>query len=328
MFGPLLEEEEFEFDAEPEFDDGRLIPDVAVPFDALKKLNASVDLNIGSLTRDRLHIQNIDLVVELQDGVLDVRNASFDGRSGWVKARGGLEPAGGVGKASLELIARDLSLGLSQLNQDAAMTADIDIKLESAGVDARTIAGNLKGVVFADVRGGRMTNNRALDALYGDMLTEILGTINPFYEAETSTNFECVVLSMEIIDGHIESVPNSFFSTDKVRLTSKSTANLKTEEIDMNFRSTPQQGLSISGGELFNPYIKVVGTLAAPKLAVDEAGVLISGGAAVATGGLSVLAKMTWDRLSRSADPCGDTAEKGRKALGDGFPDIEYAVSE
>lgn len=325
VFGALLEEEEFEYDPEPEFNDGRLIPDMAIQFDVLKKLDASVDVNIGSLTRDALHIRNVELVVELQDGVLDVSNASFDGRAGRLKMRGKIEPAGGAGKASLELVARDFAFGLVEINRDVAMTGDIDIKLESTGADVRTLAGNLNGVVFADTRGGRMTNSRALHAIYGDTLTEIFSAINPFYKAEPSTNFKCVVISLEVVDGKFTSVPNSFFSTDKLRLTTKSSIDLKTERINLNVRSTPQRGLSISGAELFNPYLKIVGTLAAPRLAVDEAGVLVSGGAAVATGGLSVLAKATWDRLSRSREPCVDTAEKGRKALGDRFPDIPQA---
>jgi len=328
VLGPLLEEDESAYDAEPEFDDGRLIPDMAVPFDTLKKLNATVDVDIGSFTRGNLHVRNIDLVVELQDGVINVRNASFDGLSGWLKARAKLDPAGGAGKASLELVARNFALGLSELNLDAAMTGDLDIKLESSGLDARTLAGNLNGVAFADTRGGRITNSRAIQAIYGDMLTEIFSTINPFYKSDPKTNFNCIVLPLEVVDGNLTSVPNSFLSTDKLRLTSKSSINLKTERINMNVRSTPQKGLTISGGELFNPYIKIVGTLASPRLAIDEAGVLISGGAAVATGGLSVLAKATWDRVSRSRDPCNDTAKKGREALGDRFPDVQPASSE
>jgi hypothetical protein len=160
------------------------------------------------------------------------------------------------------------------------------------------------------------------------MLTEILNTINPFHKSDPVTNFNCIVMPVKFTDGKVTSHPNSFISTSKVRMTLKSTIDLNTEKISMNIRTTPQRGLSISGGELFNPYIKIVGTLAAPRLAVDEAGVLISGGAAVATGGLSVLAKATWDRLSRSRKPCIDTAEKGRQALGEKFPDLENASSE
>jgi uncharacterized protein involved in outer membrane biogenesis len=327
-FDSLLEEDEFEYDPEPEFDDGRLIPDMLIPFDSLKKLNASIGVSIDSFTSNALLMRNIKLAVELQDGVLDVSNASFDARSGWARARAKLDHAGGSGKASLEFVARDFAMGLAQMNVDLAMTGDMDIKLESTGVDVRTLAGNLNGVVFADTRGGRMTSSRTLNAIYGDMLSEILSAINPFYKSDPTTDFKCIVIALEIVDGRLSSVPNSYFGTDKIRLTSKSSIDFKTEKIDMNIRTTPQQGLSISGAELFNPYLKIVGTLAAPRLAVDEQGVLISGGAAVATGGLSVLAKMTWDRVSRSREPCKDTAKNAREALGVQFPNIPPAVDQ
>jgi uncharacterized protein involved in outer membrane biogenesis len=325
LFGALLEEEELSSDAEREFDDGRLIPDMPVPFDALKQLNATVDIDIGSFISGNLHMRNINVAVELQDGVIDVHNASFDGLSGWLKARAKLEPADGAGKASLELVARNFAPGALELNLDAAATGDLDISLESSGVDTRTLAGNLNGVLFADMRGGQITNSRAFSVIYGDMLTEILSAINPFYKSDPKTKFNCIVLPIEVVDGNLSSAPNSFVSTDHIRLTSKSAINLKTEKIDMNFRTTPQRGLTISGGEIFNPYIKIVGTLASPKLAIDETGVLVSGGAAVATGGLSILAKATWDRVSRSRDPCNETAQKGREALGDRFPNIRPA---
>ena len=49
--------------------------------------------------------------------------------------------------------------------------------------------------------------------------------------------------------------------------------------------------LSVSAAELVNPYVQIVGKLAQPRLAVGETGVLITGGVAVATGGLPLLAR-------------------------------------
>ena len=70
-----------------------------------------------------------------------------------------------------------------------------------------------------------------------------------------------------------------------------------------------------SAGELLNPYIKIGGTLAEPRLMTDTSGALISGGAAAATGGLSIVGKSLWDRLSRSGDPCGDLAAEAKASL-------------
>ena len=56
--------------------------------------------------------------------------------------------------------------------------------------------------------------------------------------------------------------------------------------------------------------------------AVDEKGVLVTGGAAVATGGLSVLARAAWDRLSRAGDACKNASDQGRKALAQRYPGL------
>jgi hypothetical protein len=162
--------------------------------------------------------------------------------------------------------------------------------------------------------------------LYGDMVDQILGAINPFQTTDPDTDFECIVVPLEIENGTVKSSPNSLVSTDKIRVLSTSVVDLKTETIDFNIRTTPKKGITISAGEILNPYLKIVGTLAAPRLAVDEKGVLVSGGVAVATGGLSILARAAWDRLSRSDDACDEAAKDGRKALGNRFPKIEVAA--
>ncbi len=328
VFGPLLEEQEFEYEPEPVFADGRLIPDIAVPFDAMKLLNATVSVDIRELVRDSLHMRNVDLAIELQDGVLNVQNASFDAHSGWIKARGKVEPADGTGRVSLELVARNFGPRIWMQDPDDAMTGDIDVKLDSNGVDTRTLAGSATGMILVDIRGGRLANSQTLQAIYGDMLTEILNVINPFYKADPYTDITCVVLALNLDDGRVTSAPVSFVGTDKIRLSLKSAIDLKSEAIDMGIKMTPQQGLKISSGEILNPFVKVIGTLAAPGLAVDETGVLVSGGVAVATGGLSVLAGMAWDRLSRSKDPCRDAAIQGKEALADRFPDLGKGLAQ
>jgi len=50
--------------------------------------------------------------------------------------------------------------------------------------------------------------------------------------------------------------------------------------------------------------------------------VLLSGGAAVATGGLSLVARGLWNRLSRSGDPCKQVTDGAIDKLGDRFPQL------
>jgi hypothetical protein len=323
IYEPLVvEEEEFEYDPKPVFEDGKLIPDFEVPFDLMEDIDAALDVDIGLLQRGNLLMTDVELDAKLEDGVLGISKAAFKARSGALTAKAHLDPAGGEGAASLQLVARRFALGMSELNVDLAMTGDIDINLRSSGTDLRTLLGNANGEFFLNARGGRVTNNRFIQAIYGDLLQEIFATINPFRQTDPYTDFKCIVIPLKFDAGQVTSAPTGFINTSKIRMATTKSLDLKTEKLQVTVRTTPERALSISAGELVNPYVQVVGTLAAPRLAVDETGLLITGGAAVATGGLTILARGIWDRLARSREPCGQASARAIEDLEDRFPDL------
>ncbi len=297
----------------------RLAPAYDLPFDAMASVNATVDVTIGQLERDDLRVRDLQLHADLKDGVFTLRESGFRGFEGFIQARATIDPADGNGRARVELIARDFAPNLT----DLAMRGSIDVDLEASGNDVRTLLGSANGIVVADLRGGRTGNSRFVQMIYGDLLNEIIGTINPFSRSDPYTRFECIVIPAQVANGVVSSTPNSFIRTDKMNIAMKSNIDLNTERLEINLRTSPRQGLGISAAELLNPFIRITGTLSRPRLAVDEQGVLITGGAAVATGGLSLLARGLWDRLTRDSDPCEVTGTEGRKQLADRFPVME-----
>lgn len=319
---PLLEEADVVYEAEPAFDDGRVIPDVKMPFDAMRKLNASVVVDIGELQREELRLSNVTLRGELRDGALRVHDAGFQAGDGWLQARAALEPAEGAGRATLAAKAEGLTFGYIGLGVGPSTRTGFDVNLATTGADLRTMAGNANGVLFLDGRNFTVPSNTFLKRLYGDLLNEIFETINPFSVAETETAISCIVLPIKIDNGQLGVNPEALVRTDKLRIVSDASIDLKSEKLEMSFRTTPRRGITISAGEILNPFVMVVGTLASPRLAVDATGTLISGGAAVATGGLSILARATWDRLVRSRTPCETAAEQGLEALRERFADL------
>jgi len=86
--------------------------------------------------------------------------------------------------------------------------------------------------------------------------------------------------------------------------------DLKTEKMHFNFNATPNKALKISAGELFNPYILVGGTLSKPEVGLDPARVLLHGGAAIGTAGISILAKGVLDRLGNTVPLCREMLEE------------------
>ena len=323
---PLLEEDT-DYEVAPKFDDGRLIPNIKLPFDAMRKLNASVTVDITELQREALVLNSISLRAELQDGALRLHEAGLRSGDGWLRLRGALEPADGAGKAMLAIKGEHLTFGFIGLGVGASTQTELNLNLEATGTDLRALAGNSNGVLFLNGQNFTIPNNTFLKRLYGDMLNEIFETINPFSKTDPETRISCIVLPIEILDGRLGVNPEALVRTDKIGIVSDASIDLKSEKLEMSFRTTPRKGLTISAGEILNPFVMVVGTLAAPRLAVDAKGTLISGGAAVATGGLSILARATWDRLIRSKNPCETAAEQGLEVLQDRFAEFPGEAS-
>jgi uncharacterized protein involved in outer membrane biogenesis len=321
-FAPLMEEQELEYDPTPVFDDGRLIPDIEIPFDRLRNLNARIRIDIGELQRDALHVTDLKTDLELLDGELTLHEFSVQPPAGWIQARGSLGPADGSGKATFSAAGRDVSFGMSKHNTDLKGRSNLEMNLESSGTNIRSLAANLDGVLFVHSTNIIVPENRFLKRLYGDMLTEIVSTINPFSKSSTNNLLDCVVLPLEITKGALITKPFALVLNSNARMVIKSSINLRTEKLSMSFNTTPRKGITISAGEILNPYVKVVGTLARPTLAVDEQGVLITGGVAVATGGLSILAKAAWQRLARDKEPCQTAVEQSLEAISSRFPDF------
>lgn len=305
---------------EPPSPDARVIPDVAVPFDAMRKLDGSLRVRIGELRRGMLELTDVETDATLGAGVLEISRFGFGARSGRLDGQARIDPADGKGKASLRMSARQLALGLHPSNRDLQFSGDLDVDLESAGTNLRSIAANANGVIFLDSRGGRFENSSLGSLYFGSFLQELFATLNPFVKTEPYTSLDCMIIPLEITGGSASTVPNSLIRTNKIEIATHGRVNLANEKLDISVRTVPRKGIVMSAAELVNPYFKVGGTLARPVMAVDEQGVLITGGAAVATGGISIIAKAVWDRISRAPDPCTDTAARARKELGTRWP--------
>ncbi|MDH4107390.1 MAG: AsmA family protein [Gammaproteobacteria bacterium] len=305
--------------------DGRIIPDVAIPFDRLAALDGSLQLGFGEFRRGDLALSNLEVAATLRGGELNVSRLGFDAPAGRLDADLLLGPAAGAGRLSMNLVARELALGINEANRSLQLRTSLDVQLSSTGADLRTLAGNANGVVILDARGGQFENKGLARMYFGSLLEELLVTLNPFMKTDEYTTLDCLIVPFEIRDGKASSVPNSLLRTNKIEIATHGEVDLKTEKLSISVRTVPRKGVVISAAEIVNPYFKLVGTLAEPTLAVDEQGVLITGGAAVATGGISILAKAVWDRISRAPDPCADTSGRAREQLAARWPSLELS---
>ena len=128
-----------------------------------------------------------------------------------------------------------------------------------------------------------------------------------------------LTVSLDAAGGVLRTTPALVMQTDKVNVVAHGAVQLATEDLEFYLNTAPRRGrVDVTVGEIVNPYMKVTGPLSDPGLGVDPKGVLFSGGAAVATAGISIIAKGVWDRMFRAEDPCAvAAAEAARLDAGD-----------
>jgi hypothetical protein len=191
--------------------------------------------------------------------------------------------------------------------------------MAASGRNVRELAATLDGQIRLVGAGGRVPSSRT-DALTGSFLGELARTLNPMAKRKPFTDVVCQAYLFDAGAGMLRTDPAIVVRTTDVDIISSGSVDLRNERIDFNFKTAARRGFGFSAGELLNSYVKVSGTLAKPYFTVDPKGTLVYGGAAFATGGLSILATTLWDRVTRQKDPCAAAvAEADRRAAGRAF---------
>lgn len=271
-------------------------------------LDVDAELRVDKFDLGNTQLEGIDIAVQLEKGVLDLSRFKLTGKGGGqFSGRALLDARHDVPMLDLEFIAIGLRAGIgSGVGQDISTwpAGDFDIKLRGSGRTNREMASSLNGTVRVSYGSGLMAI-AGLEFLMSDFLTELLTTLNPFSTTSEHTELECLVAAAEVTDGQVAVQP-VVFRTRQITIFSEGEIDLRTEKIDLSFNSVPRKGLGLSASTLINPFIKVGGRLKSPVVELDPANTVVRGGIAVATAGLSILAKSMGDRFLSSKDPCGD----------------------
>lgn len=286
-------------------DDGRLIPARRLGLGILDGINGRFDLQAQQLLLTDEAFHDLRVRGTLAGRRLQLDPLSFSGDDGTVTARIDLaEDARGVG---LRMAGSATNLALAPVPTGRrgpnAGRFQASFDLGGTGHDLRELAGSLDGELRLTGRGGRIANAE-LSLATDDFLTQLLGAINPMTTRQPQTEVVCVAYLLKARDGLVTTNPVFLMRTPEVDIAGQGSLNLKNERLDLSFKTAARKGLGLSIAQLVNPYIKVTGTLRSPGLTLDPRGVVVSGGAAIATAGWSILATAAWDRWFGTSDPC------------------------
>lgn len=295
-------------EATPAADNERVIPDIAIPVDELRKYAATVDIQIGEMILRQRTLNDVILRGVLEDGALlidrfNIKSSHDENLTGSFELR----PTESGAELLMAVEGTALGMGLPSHSEEELKTLpkyDLDTVLHGSGATLRELAASLDGYLRLVAGPGRLRNT-AFKFFAGDFLSEVIGSINPFTKTDPYTNFECGVILLLVEDGVVSGRPGIVTQSDRLRLFANTEINLTTEKIDVYINTVPRKGLGLSFSDLINPFTKIGGTLANPILTLDPEGAVIEGGVAVATAGVSILAKRFKERFLSAKDACG-----------------------
>ncbi|MEA3278004.1 MAG: AsmA family protein [Pseudomonadota bacterium] len=204
------------------------------------------------------------------------------------------------------LIEEENAASLSQV------PAALDVRLSSVGDSLQTLLGSANGHVELVLGAGQL--NKKVAALpLGDILVTLLNALNPINQPKPFANLECAVFQLEVADGIATSTRGLAVQTEAINVLGGGALNLRSNEIELHFKTAQRKGIGISLLGVADRFIYITGTLQEPTIAIDPKGLLIHGGAAWATGGLSLLYDQLVKRLTAFSNPCDAVMRKGER---------------
>jgi uncharacterized protein involved in outer membrane biogenesis len=291
-----------------------VFPDTDVPLDALREAVADADIKllIGRLAvTERLVLQQVLAQFTLQDGRLDVSAFKADLLGGGLTARFAVDAsrarASNPGIAlratvhDLELEALLALLDVESEVHGSRVALSMDLKMH--GSSPHAWASDATGSVLLSLGGGTLGNDR-LDR--GGPLQRLLGAINPFHSSDASTELVCAVARLPLSHGVARIDRSLAIESTKAGASASGTIDFRHETVDLSFKTGVREGISLDIARVAQ-LVRLQGPFRGPDVRIDAVASATTAariGAAVGTGGLSVLGGALLQGARGRGGPC------------------------
>jgi uncharacterized protein involved in outer membrane biogenesis len=280
-----------------------------LPFAALRAMDAKCTLRVNTLKTHKMIFDKVAGTLALANGRLSLNPFNAGLAGGRVEGSLSADAAAARPKVNIELRGQGILPGqlppLAGKHLENAPT-DFTFEVRGNGVSAAEIMGGSDGKLLVHAGPGRMPNNIAS----ADLLLDGLRLLNPLAKSDPYTSIECAVVNFGIKNGVASGKTGLGVRTDKLSILGGGTVDLRTERIDISAKPKPRTGIGLNVAAL-GDFVRLGGTLSNPHPVTSAGGVAEAGlkvGAAVATGGLSLLAEGLFDRVSADDDVCAIAA--------------------
>lgn len=297
-------------DAASESDSRYVFKDEPLPLEALQGFEAQVDIGVERLKTSTTELRDLAVTGTIADGDLEMESRFAGPHGGGFENQLTLTATGEQADMKITAKARDLKLGMlsgPDIPQELIPASAVDLDITATGPTPRALAASADGKVLFTQGVGRVKND-LIGRLSGDVIAQLFSALNPFAEQEEFTNWECTVFGIDFESG-LGEISGFLLQSEKLMVVGGGKIDLNTEKLNIEFNTKPRAGVGVSADMFVTPFVALSGTLASPSVGLNEKGLLLEGGAAVLTGGLSFLYKGLVDRVTAEAGQCEQVLE-------------------
>jgi uncharacterized protein involved in outer membrane biogenesis len=298
---------------------GRVLPSAAIFSDRLPPGSARIGLDAAKVRLHKMDLADVSATVTVGDGVLRVEPLRAGVAGGGVDGAVTITPTAAAAPAvRLDLRGAGILPGrLPQFQGKRISGAPVDFSLDidGRGRSLAEVMGNGNGRVLVRVGPGSVPSHLGS----ADLLFDTLRLLNPLSARGAHTRIECAVFNFGVREGLASSREGVALRTDQLTVLGGGLVDLKTEGLDIGVQPKPRSGSGLNVASLGGDLVRIGGTLSDPKPVADAeavAGVGLKVGAAMATGGLSLVAEGLFDRATADEDVCAIALRGGTRTAG------------
>ncbi len=281
----------------------RTIPDVPLPLDVLRVIDADLDLRFDTVKfGDAAPLGLLLVRAVIADGILKAEPVQLTAQPGQtLSVSGTVNATQSAWALNVEGKGIDFGAMLTRFGRPDVVTGgvtDLALQLDGRGKSLAAILGSLNGDARLKV-GPYRIHNFAVPLGSGTIM-HMFGLANPFLKADPDTDVKCLTARVPIKNGILTSERRVATETTKYNAIMSGTINLRTEALDLSV--TP-----VVNGEV-TTVVRLSGTLAAPVVSVNAVGAIArsaaSFGATVATLGGWWVADTLIRKTASDPSPC------------------------
>lgn len=209
-----------------------------------------------------------------------------------------------------EVDSRTLYTEASMPRGGAAPLISMRAQLAANGTTLRRMLETADGGFLITAGPGRLP----VQAGYGfeRLAGNLLLTLLPGRPADEFNQLVCAAAHFDVAKGVATSSDGIVLRLQRMDILGSGAVNLGSGQILFGYRAVHRNFFSVSLLGLTSGVARVTGTLSEPKVELDPSGVLLTGGAAWATAGVSLLAGELWRKFEATGDPCSRIADGAR----------------